>query len=413
MIKTRTIKLALDDGAPLPTEFLLFVKGWNETENGRFLFDDVAAKSVMQAWETWGVDLMIDLEHQMLYVAPGSPDPTARDARGWCGLELRADGSLWAVNVRWSPDGAQRLAERRQRYVSPAFETDPKTKRVLRMINVAITAMPATHNTPALVAASVKGHKGMDPEMIKAALEAVEKGDTAAAMEILKGLIVAAAAGGEPDGDEPGAEGDGAEGVPAMESDQVVDPKVVANADDEGAPAKKDDDSDEPEKKAMHAMLAKMTGKSSPTEILAAVASYQAAFVTLEAQQVALAKQQAALDAGERRRLVAELVTLGAEFPATVWADQKAKKLKAHWASMPMDALRSHVATQREARGGKRAPSPKPAQIAAPGAEVGPAVDVSTLSAQELQFCKDAGADPKDYALLKAKRDGANARKDH
>lgn len=107
----------------------------------------------MEAYAKWGVDLAIDLEHQML--DPDiAPDPTAKDARGWCNLELRGDGSLWAVNVKWTADGAARLSEKRQRYISPAFSIDPETSRVIAIINVAITAIPATHDTPALVAAS-------------------------------------------------------------------------------------------------------------------------------------------------------------------------------------------------------------------------------------------------------------------
>ena len=41
------IKLSLGDGAPLPGEFRLFTAGWNDTENGRFLFDEKAAALVM------------------------------------------------------------------------------------------------------------------------------------------------------------------------------------------------------------------------------------------------------------------------------------------------------------------------------------------------------------------------------
>lgn len=154
--RIRTLLTLLDgNGGILPTEFRLFVSGWNKTEKGSFLFDSVAAQAVMSAEAAWGVDRAIDLEHGMLEQGL-SPDPTARDARGWCKLELRADGSLWAVDVKWTPDGSARLADKRQRYVSPAFELDPKTKRVTKIINVAITSIPATHQTPALVAASAR-----------------------------------------------------------------------------------------------------------------------------------------------------------------------------------------------------------------------------------------------------------------
>lgn len=152
MIRFRTLAFSFSGNAP-PAEFLLFKQGLNETEHGAFLFDAVAAKSVMAAYKTWGIDLAIDLEHQMLADAP-SPDPGAKDSRGWFKLQLRPDGSLWAVDVRWTADGLQRLTEKRQRYISPAFEADPKTNRVTKIINVAITSIPATHNTPALVAAS-------------------------------------------------------------------------------------------------------------------------------------------------------------------------------------------------------------------------------------------------------------------
>jgi len=96
MIQTLHIALAL--GA-LPTEFRLFVSGWNRTRKGSFLFDGVAAKSVMSEYAAHGVDLMIDLEHQSLN-DDAPVEPTARDARGWCSLELRPDGSLWACNVK-------------------------------------------------------------------------------------------------------------------------------------------------------------------------------------------------------------------------------------------------------------------------------------------------------------------------
>jgi phage I-like protein len=56
------------------------------------------------------------------------------------------------VNVRWTPDGARRLQERTQRFISPAFahEGDRPTK----LVNCALVSQPATHGAHALVAAS-------------------------------------------------------------------------------------------------------------------------------------------------------------------------------------------------------------------------------------------------------------------
>lgn len=139
------------NGDALPTEFRIFAAGVNETSKGAMLFDAEAAASVMAAYEKHGVDLMIDLEHESLDSTPVRAD--SRDARGWAKLELR-NGELWAVDVKWTGDGAERLREKRQRYTSPAFYQDEDTGRVKELINVAICAMPATHGIAPLVAAS-------------------------------------------------------------------------------------------------------------------------------------------------------------------------------------------------------------------------------------------------------------------
>lgn len=155
MAKALIARLAIPatEGDALPAEFRLFVAGPNVTANGTYLFDEKAAQLVMAAYAAHGVDKMIDLEHLSLDDQAPNYDP---DARGWFKLELRDDGSLWAVDVRWTDDGASRLTEKRQRYISPAFAYD-KQGRVTEIVNVAITALPATHGTPALVAASVRG----------------------------------------------------------------------------------------------------------------------------------------------------------------------------------------------------------------------------------------------------------------
>lgn len=132
----------------LPTEFRLFKAGWNETSKGRFLFDSEAAASVMARYRRGGVDLMIDLEHGSLD-APTRAD--SADARGWFKLALR-NGELWAVSVTWTPDGARRLSERTQRYISPAFNVGLETSRITEILNAAIVTMPATYGASAVAA---------------------------------------------------------------------------------------------------------------------------------------------------------------------------------------------------------------------------------------------------------------------
>ena len=426
------------EGEELPTEFRLFTPGWNNTKNGRFLFDKTAAASVMSAYKAWGVDLAIDLEHNMLDVEPGAADPTARDARGWCKLELRPDGSLWACDVKWTADGAQRLKNRTQRYVSPAFECDPKTKRVTAMMNIAITAIPATHKTPALVAANQRNamkqlekarrlvklasEMGLDSSLVKQALDAVEKGDAKAALEILKNLI-ASAAGAEPeaDGDEDGSEGDGAEGVaPAPETEAVEDPKVVDSSAAPSTPPPADGDGDEDEDepktpakkaayKAMSAMFMSLTGAKTFAEAVAKTEVYRASHLTLETETKKLAQQRATLESAERRSLVVALVKLGAEFPSTVWADDSATTIKPRWLKMPITELRAHLADQKAAR---KAPKATGGLTPPPGNASGDTEvrldngDVMQLSASEIQICKSQNCDPKEFATLKAYRDG-------
>lgn len=134
----------------VPKKFRIFKAGWNTTQKGDFLFDDKAAKLVMAAYEEHGVERPIDLEHLSIDQESNGYDP---DARGWFKLSV-IDGELWAIDVRWTPDGERRLMDATQRYISPFFAYAEKTKRVEAIHNVAMVAIPATNETPALVAAS-------------------------------------------------------------------------------------------------------------------------------------------------------------------------------------------------------------------------------------------------------------------
>lgn len=157
-IRFHVLSSAIEAGeGKLPTEFLLFAPGANDTEKGVFTFDQVAAEALLCQYKKRGVDLMIDLEHDSLSKEARALRSDAADARGWFGIELRSDGSLWAVNATWTPDGAARLLDKRQRYISPAFVTTVDAhgvERPSRLVNAAICARPATYETPALVAAS-------------------------------------------------------------------------------------------------------------------------------------------------------------------------------------------------------------------------------------------------------------------
>jgi hypothetical protein len=395
-ISTHAILLTLGEANQLPTEFRIFVSGWNDTEHGRFLFDAAAARSVMAAYQNWGVDLAIDLEHQMLDTRP-QPDPTARDARGSCRLELRPDGSLWAVNVRWTSDGAERLSQKRQRYVSPAFLADPETKRVSKIINVAITAIPATHDTPALVAASVGAC--MTPDQAKAALDALVNGDAKAALDILRQYIESQIGGGDPDAtteDAPPPVGDGG----ADENTESAAPPPAAPA----APG-----ADDPKKKDESMMAAArvalaLTGKTDAGEAMAELARRSAVAVELEQREARLTADRATLEATERKALVAKLVTLGYETPATAWSDDSAKVPCKRLAGEPLDELRARVG--KLAAVGPRTPAVKvtPAIVAGSKSFVVDGGQTVVLDARELAICEQSKCDPQVFATLKSRR---------
>jgi phage I-like protein len=140
-----------------PSAWRIFRVGVNPSTKGPVLFDAKAANDVMADYRQHGADQMLDLEHLSLDRSSPSYDP---NARAWYQLQIR-NGELWAVNARWTPDGQARLAAKSQRYISPFFAVDPGTRRVKRVINSALTALPASDKPMALIAASDRPLTGL------------------------------------------------------------------------------------------------------------------------------------------------------------------------------------------------------------------------------------------------------------
>lgn len=361
-------------GEALPTEFEIFRPGVNVSTKGEAIFDEVAARSVMAAYARHGVDRMIDLEHLSIDRSATHYDP---DARGWFQLELRADGSLWAVNVRWTADGAARLREKRQRYISPVFSYDPNNGRVVRLLNVAITALPATYQTPALVAASeTLESRSMDPETVAKALDMLEAGDLEGLKEMFKASIAAAA----------GAAG-GAAPPPPM--DPPADPPAPEeNAD----PPAGDSEEDEEDKEAMAAAseLMTLTEETSAGAALERVKLWRQAYVDSERARDEVTAKQAALDSAERRRLVGELVKLGAETPATAWSDTAGSVPVARLSAEPLPDLRSRVKSLAAARPAGRAPRAPATRSPS-----------DQLTPEQLRICAEYKCDPAEFLNLR------------
>jgi phage I-like protein len=341
-----SLAVALSGDEP-PREVRLFARGVNPTRKGPVLFDAVAAQSVMREYAAHGVDIMIDLEHRSLDTESRNYDG---DARAYGKLELRS-GELWLTDIKWTPDGVRRLTEKTQRYVSPAFKRDAKTNRVIHVHNVAICAQPATDNAMPLVAASGAGT--MDPKILKEALDAIEGGDSAKAMELLKALIASAAGAGE----APPAE--------------MMDPAA------------------EEEKKEVEQIAASaraITGKRSPAEVTAVLTA-------LNASRTSATDMAAELTALKARALAGELRELMRAHPRKV-------------ATTKLEALVLASASVEEAR---TLIDALPEVVGAPLGQPEPPAHTNEikLTDEDREVCRLTGTDPAKF--LKHKMKAASA----
>jgi phage I-like protein len=144
------LRLALDiSGQDPPESFQLFGPGVTPTTKGDVLFDEQSTADVMGAYDDHGkADLPVDYDHGMLSFIT---TPDSGKAAGWFNPGV-VDGALWALNVQWTPKADEALRNREFRYFSPAVELDAKTRRVTKLINVALTNLPATKGQSPLVA---------------------------------------------------------------------------------------------------------------------------------------------------------------------------------------------------------------------------------------------------------------------
>lgn len=163
------------DGEP-PKEFRLLAKGINPTLKGDILFDDQAAKLVPAAYAEHGVGLFFDYEHksvrETLAVDGGK-------AAGWFKPDVR-EGELWATEIDWTPAGDSAIRNKEYRYFSPVILRDLKNGRAHKLVNVALTNLPAMKNLRALVASElpITPEKTMEPSETEVALFAALQTDS-------------------------------------------------------------------------------------------------------------------------------------------------------------------------------------------------------------------------------------------
>jgi phage I-like protein len=110
--------------------------GWVETDKGKFLVDEQAIKSMMQAFEAKKNDTVIDYEHQTLkdVIAP---------AAAWIKkLEDRGKDGLWG-EVEWTPKALEFVKNKEYRYLSPVVFARKTDGRAVILHSCGLTNTPA------------------------------------------------------------------------------------------------------------------------------------------------------------------------------------------------------------------------------------------------------------------------------
>lgn len=217
----------------------------------------------------------------------------------------------------------------------------------------------------------------LDPKLALEGLKIVTAKDAKGALDLL-GRLLASALGGEvpPDPeDAPPPAGDGGadettEPAPAAAAARVV----VAPPADESLVA------------LGRAALA-LTGVSDPGEAIAEIARRSALAVDLEQREASVARDRAVLELTERKALVASLVKVGAETPAT--SGLATGTLAPRLMSEPIAELRARVAAMTAAR-------PTAARV------VPPTDDPIEATPEVIAKCKAKGVDPKAYLATRA-----------
>jgi phage I-like protein len=194
------------EGQDPPTEWRIFAYGQNTSDKGNFVFDEVAADAVMAAFAKKGSALTMDYEHQAL-AASSNGQPAPNSCYSWePAIRLNDAGKpeLWATNAKWTERAAGMIRSKEYLYFSPAFETEKKTGRVLRIVNMALTNIPALDKLEPLVAATQTHHHDGEDDMktCKVCGAAINDGDEImhaghASMAKLTALVGLTAAAGE------------------------------------------------------------------------------------------------------------------------------------------------------------------------------------------------------------------------
>lgn len=147
--------LALDAKGP-PLRIQILPPGKVKSTHGGFVFDEKAAKELLEKFNRRQNDLVIDYEHQTL---TGAEAPAA----GWIkALSYDPLQGLWA-DVEWTPRGAEYVKNKEYRYLSPVIRIRKSDNRAVELHSAALTNDPAIDGMVPI--ANKAGNKNKEDEM--------------------------------------------------------------------------------------------------------------------------------------------------------------------------------------------------------------------------------------------------------
>lgn len=159
---------------------------------GGWYVDDSNGYALAESINQLGIDLMIDYEHQTLYLEKnGQGNPAA----GWIKqVEYRPNEGLFAT-VAWTDKAASQIKAGEYRYISPLFIPD-SDGRVVQVLNASLTNRPALHNLAEAFALSKTFNQQQGQPMLKL-LQQLFDAPNASEAEMVEKLTALSAAKGD------------------------------------------------------------------------------------------------------------------------------------------------------------------------------------------------------------------------
>jgi len=140
------ISIILKAPAGAPGEFQILPEGKIDINGDDPAYlDENAALGIIAAFRERGNDMVIDYEHQTLTNGQAPAAGWIRDLV-WKGKE-----GLWAL-ADWTNRAKEYLENREYRYFSPVMLISNSDRKVVRLINVALTNSPAINNLKPIIA---------------------------------------------------------------------------------------------------------------------------------------------------------------------------------------------------------------------------------------------------------------------